>query len=102
MAQWVKNPTDIHEDEGLITGIAHWAKGSGIAVSCNGLDLVWLWLWHRLATAAYANSTPSLGTSICCSVALKKRGGGSIFFSFFQGLYSFRFYIYLNFQSDLT
>ena len=35
VAQWVKNPTGIREDAGLIPGLAQWAKGSGIAVSCN-------------------------------------------------------------------
>ena len=42
MAEWVKNPTNIHEDEGLIPGLTHWVKhpvlwemqlGSGIAVA---------------------------------------------------------------------
>ena len=51
----VTNLTGIHEDVGLIPGLTHWV--TGIAVSCGvgyrrGLDLVWLWLWHRLAAAA--------------------------------------------------
>ena len=34
-------------------------------VGCKyGLDLAWLWLWHR--PAAYSSdSTPNLGTSMC-------------------------------------
>ena len=38
-------------------GPAQWVKGSGVAVRCDigcrrGLDLVLLWLWHRLAAVA--------------------------------------------------
>ena len=54
MAQWVNNPTSIHEDVGLIPGLDQWVKGSSIAVSCGvvhrcSLDLAWLWLWHKPA-----------------------------------------------------
>ena len=59
MAQWVKNPTSIHEDVGWIPGLDQWVKGSSIARSCGfghrcalDLVLVWLWLWHRPTASA--------------------------------------------------
>ena len=35
MAQWVKNPTSIHEDAGSVPVLAQRFKGSGIAVCCG-------------------------------------------------------------------
>ena len=56
MAQWLTNPTSLHEDMGLIPGIAQQAMDP-VAVSCgighrHDSDPELLWLWHRLATTA--------------------------------------------------
>ena len=51
MAQQLTNPTRIHEDAGLIPGLA---QGSGVAMSCGidqrcGSDSEVLWPWCRSA-----------------------------------------------------
>ena len=66
----VMNPTSIHED-----GFNPWSHslgyGSGVVVSCGigcrcGSDLALLCLWCS------SDSTPSLGTSICCKYSKEK------------------------------
>ena len=51
------NQTSIHENKGLIPGLAHWVKGSGTAKSCGvghkcSSDPPLLWLWCRLVATA--------------------------------------------------
>ena len=57
MAQWVTNPTSIHEDMGSIPGLTKQVEDLAVAVSCSvgcrhSSDLVLLWLWCRPAAVA--------------------------------------------------
>ena len=33
VVQWIKKPTALYEDAGLIPGLAQWVKGSGLATN---------------------------------------------------------------------
>ena len=76
----VMNPTSIHEDSGLIPGLAQASPSQlkdPVAMSCGvdhsrNLNLALLWLLCRLAAAAPIQPL-SLGTSICLRCGPKRQ-----------------------------
>ena len=73
LAQWVTNATSIHEDVGLIPGLAEWVKNPVLLCRLK-MQLGFLLAVAVAQASSYSsNLTPSLGTSIRLRYSPKKQ-----------------------------
>ena len=76
MAQWLKNPTRIHEDVDLNPGLAQWVNDL-VLLQAEAQVADVARMWHAVAVVqagnCSSNLTPSPGISICCRCGPKKK-----------------------------
>ena len=74
--QSVKILTGIQDDAGLILGLVQWVKDLVLPqAAVQVIDVAWIQCCHGygIGLCCSSNSTPSLGTSECCSCSWKKK-----------------------------